>query len=106
MFILLNIITLFIIHRRLVDLYPLYSLSEPIAEHIVLNIHTPFSMYFAFSVFGLLYNGFVAFTDMDVKYATWALVAVWLYGSLGFLWIVGGFCSGKRDGIFGFTVAW
>ncbi|CAG8446178.1 9293_t:CDS:2 [Ambispora gerdemannii] len=79
---------------------------QKLVSHVVTFIHTPFSMYAAFTLLDALHGGFVAFTDTDKVYQILACVAVWALAIIGIGWTtVGWWSEGRRDGVFGTTIA-
>ncbi len=65
-------------------------------------------MFSALSWLNLFYNGFIVFAQGDKKrYAITAIVLACFMSIIGIAWSTTGvFSKGKRDGVFGATIAW
>ncbi|KAG9286692.1 hypothetical protein G9A89_012242 [Geosiphon pyriformis] len=102
-----NTVVLFIVHQKMITYFPPTAIPVAHATKIIAFIHTPFSMYSAFALLDLSHSLFIAFTNLDEVYKVVACVVVWLLAILGIGWTtVGLWSGGKRDGVFGATIAW
>ncbi|GBB99697.1 hypothetical protein RclHR1_00360046 [Rhizophagus clarus] len=108
-FVLLILISTSIAHNWLMTKYTPNHLPTSVANKIVKSTHIPFAMFSAFSWLSLFHNGLVAFApgyENDV-YANIAVSFAWFLTIVGICWCITGlFSNGKRDGVFGFTIAW
>ncbi|CAG8436927.1 12372_t:CDS:2 [Funneliformis mosseae] len=108
LFVLLTLISTLIVHHRLAVNYPPNQLPESVASKIISFVHTPFAMLSAFSLLNLFHNGFIIFAQgYEKRYAIIAVVLACIMAMIGVDWsITGAFMRGKRDGVFGATIAW